>query len=67
MTTEKTYGSFANREALVAAFAEFVVEGMDLDSLVTYAVERLTDAYSEAEESSLMEEIEHFAPHLLEE
>jgi hypothetical protein len=65
--TEKTYGSYATREALIEAFAEFVVEGMDLDSLVTYATERLTEAYTESDESALMEEIENFAPHLLEE
>ena len=65
--TEKTYGSYATREELVQAFAEFVVEGMDMDSLVTYAIERLTEAYTESDESALMEEIEHFAPHLLEE
>jgi hypothetical protein len=65
--TEKTYGSYATREELVEAFAEFVVEGMDLDSLVTYAKEQLTEAYTESDESALMEEIENFAPHLLEE
>ena len=65
--SEKTYGSYATREELVEAFAEFVVEGMDLDSLVTYAKEQLTEAYTESDESALMEEIENFAPHLLEE
>ena len=65
--TEKTYGSYATREALIEAFAEFVVEGMDMDSLVTYATERLADAYSESEQSAVIEEIKNFAPHLLEE
>jgi hypothetical protein len=65
--TEKTYGSYATREELIEAFAEFVVEGMDMDSLVTYAIERLVVAYSQEDESHLIEQIEHFAPHLLEE
>ena len=65
--TEKTYGSYDSYQALIEAFAEFVVEGMDMDSLVTYAVERLTDAYAESEESAVIEEIKNFAPHLLEE
>ena len=65
--TEKIYGSFATREALVEAFAEHIVEGMDMDTLVTYAIERLVAAYSMEDESHLFEQIEHFAPHLLEE
>ena len=65
--TEKTYGSYATREELIEAFAEFVVEGMDMDSLVTYAIERLVVAYGQEDESHLIEQIEHFAPHLLEE
>ena len=65
--TEKIYGSFATREALVEAFAEHIVEGMDMDSLVAYAIERLVVAYGQEDESHLIEQIEHFAPHLLEE
>jgi hypothetical protein len=65
--TENNYGSFDTREALIEAFAEHVVEGMDMDTLVGYAIERLIVAYTEEDESDLFEQIEHFAPHLLEE
>ncbi|MFZ9503958.1 MAG: DUF7326 family protein [Cyclobacteriaceae bacterium] len=51
---------------MATALAERIVEGMDMDTLVTYAIERLTEAYSNLSPTQLMAEATEFAPDLLE-
>jgi hypothetical protein len=55
-----------NHTELATALAERIVEGMDMDTLVTYAIERLTEAYSNLSPTQLMAEATEFAPDLLE-
>jgi len=55
-----------NRETLQNLLANRVVEGMDIDTLVTYATERLTEAYDSMTDAQLQTEIEEYAPDLLE-
>jgi len=55
-----------NREELIAQFAESIVEGMDTDTLATYAIERLMDSLRTYTDEDLTAEIEDFYPKLLE-
>ena len=54
-----------NRETLQALFADRVVEAMDMGELVSYATDRLMDSYASMTDAQLQEEIEDFAPDLL--
>jgi len=55
-----------NREELIAQFAESIVEGMDMDTLANYAIERLMDSLRTYTDEDLTAEIEDFYPELLE-
>jgi len=44
--------------ALTEAYAEYIVDGMDMDDLVTFAVESLVAEYNKYTESELLSEIE---------
>ena len=44
--------------ALTEAYAEMIVDGMDMDDLVTFAVESLVAEYNKYTESELLSEIE---------
>ena len=53
---------------LACKLAEHIVEGMDIDTLVTYATECLQRAYQdEYTDEQLIIELKDYAPHLLEE
>ena len=54
-----------NRETLQALLANRIVDQMDMDSLVSYATDRLMDAYASMTDAQLQVEIEDFAPDLL--
>ena len=53
------------KEALAQALAERIVEGMDMDTLVTYAMETLFQNYSSYTEDQLRAEVSEYAPDLL--
>ena len=56
------------KDALACQLAEHIVEGMDMDTLVTYATECLQRVYQEEyTEEQLITEVKDYAPHLLEE
>jgi hypothetical protein len=44
--------------SLTEAYAEMIVDGMDMDDLVTFAVESLVAEYNKYTESELLTEIE---------
>lgn len=53
---------------LANKLAEHIVDGMDINTLVTYAVECLQRSYqSDYTDDQLIEDVKEFAPHLLEE
>jgi len=54
------------RDELSIALAIRVVDGMDMAALVTYAVSRLNESYSNLTDEALIEEARDFAPELLE-
>jgi hypothetical protein len=55
-----------NREDLIAEYAERIVEGMDVDTLVMYAIDQLMDGLRTYTDEDLAAEIEDFYPDLLE-
>jgi hypothetical protein len=55
-----------NREELIAQYAERIVEGMDTDTLVMYAIDQLMDGLRTYSDEDLNAEIEDFYPDLLE-
>lgn len=54
-----------DKEKLISDLAEHIVEGMDMDTLVTFAVEMLEQSYSDYTEDQLITEVQEWAPHLL--
>jgi hypothetical protein len=44
--------------ALTEAYAEMVIDGMDMDDLVTFAIESLVAEYNKYTETELLSEIE---------
>lgn len=55
-----------NREELIGQYAERIVEGMDTDTLVMYAIDQLMDSLRTYTDEDLAAEIEDFYPDLLE-
>jgi hypothetical protein len=44
--------------ALIEAYSEMIVDGMDIDDLVTFAIESLVAEYNKYTEAELLSEIE---------
>jgi hypothetical protein len=44
--------------ALIEAYSEYIVDGMDMDDLVTFAIESLVAEYNKYTEAELLSEIE---------
>ena len=47
--------------------ADHMVEGMDLDTLVSFAIDGLARFYSQLSDAELLATVRNHAPHLLEE
>lgn len=56
-----------DREQLIADFTEFMVESMDIETLVMVAQDMLRAKYSQLSEGELLAEVREFAPNLIEE
>ena len=50
---------------LISDYATSVVDGMDLDTLVQFAYERIVENLETMTEAEVLENIQEFAPHLL--
>ena len=46
---------------------ESVIDAMDMSTLISFARDALFDAYAKYTDNDLLEEVERFAPHLLDE
>ena len=53
------------RGEIEAEFATHMVEGMDWDTLYVFACEQLRKSYEQLSDEELRQEIEEFAPFLL--
>jgi hypothetical protein len=56
-----------NRDDAIQAFVDHIIDGMDMNTLITYAKEQLTDHFSSCPDSEVIEQLEQFAEHLVEE
>ena len=56
-----------DRDEIEESLICHVIEGMDIDTLVQFAREALYKAYANYTDNDLLEEVERFAPHLLDE
>ena len=54
-------------QELAEQLAEEMVDGMDMDTLVMYAIDNLRSYYEMLSPEELQKEVEDFYPHLLEE
>lgn len=55
-----------NREDLIGEYADRVVDGMDMDSLVVYALDKMMEDLRTYSDEDLHDEIAAFYPDLLE-
>jgi hypothetical protein len=55
------------KDELIGEYATRIVEGMDMDTLVAYAIDQLIDGLHTMSEENLRAEIADFYPDLLEE
>ena len=55
-----------NREDLISQYAERLVEGMDIETVVMYAIDQLMEGLRTYTDAELRTEIEDFYPDLLE-
>lgn len=56
-----------NRDEVLDEFVERIVDGMDLGTLMTYAIDKMRESYDEVSDEDLTKEIADFYPDLLEE
>lgn len=54
-----------NREDLISEYAALVVDGMDMEMLCMYAIEKIRDDLRTYSDEDLIEEVRDFYPHLL--
>lgn len=55
-----------NRDEVLNVFVERIVDGMDLGTLMTYAIDKIRESYDEVSDEDLTKEIADFYPDLLE-
>jgi hypothetical protein len=55
-----------NRDQLISRYAEHVIDGMDMDTLVVFATDTLRDDMRKWDFPDLLEDVRSYAPHLLE-
>jgi len=56
-----------DREQLIEAYAEHIIDGMDHKDLWAFVYEALTERLEDYTQEDLEEEVREFAPHILEE
>jgi hypothetical protein len=55
-----------NRENLIEDYAHLIVEGMDMDTLVSFAYDTLVSNLNEYNDEELITEVREYNPELLE-
>ena len=54
-----------NTKTLIADYANQLVDGMDLDALCEFAYETIVDNLEQLSENELIDRVQEYAPHLL--
>lgn len=55
-----------DKNELASQLAQEMVDGMDMDTLVTYAIDQFRSYYEMLSEEDLVAEVQEYYPHLLE-
>jgi len=55
-----------NRDSLIEDYASLIVEGMDMDTLVSFAYDTLVSNLESYDDAKLIKEVTEFYPELLE-
>jgi hypothetical protein len=55
-----------NRDSLIADYASLIVEGMDMDTLVSFAYDTLVSNLESYDDAELIKEVTEYNPELLE-
>jgi hypothetical protein len=55
-----------NRDSLIADYASLIIEGMDMDTLVSFAYDTLVGNLESYDDADLIKEIAEYNPELLE-
>jgi hypothetical protein len=55
-----------NRDSLIADYASLIVEGMDMDTLVSFAYDTLVGNLDSYDDAELIREVTEYNPELLE-
>ncbi len=55
------------RDEIEESLISHIIDGMDMSTLVSFARDALYEAYSQYSDQDLLEEVDRFAPHLLDE
>jgi hypothetical protein len=55
-----------NREQLIEDYASLIVEGMDMDTLVSFAYDTLVSNLESYDDAELIKEVTEYNPELLE-
>jgi hypothetical protein len=55
-----------NREKLIEDYASLIVEGMDMDTLVSFAYDTLVSNLESYDDAELIKEVTEYNPELLE-
>ena len=61
----KTLDEIKARDKLISDYANYTVEGMDMNTLCQFAFEIICENLEKLHEDELLENVEQFAPHLL--
>lgn len=56
-----------NRDCLLQDYAELVVDGMDMDTLVQFAMDTIMENMHEMSDERIVEEVNEYHPELLQE
>lgn len=54
-----------NRDDLISEYAALVVDGMDMETLCMYAIEKIRDDLKTYSDADLEAEVREYYPHLL--
>jgi hypothetical protein len=54
-----------NRDDLISEYAALVVDGMDMETLCMYAIEKIRDDLRTYTDEQLEDEVREYYPHLL--
>jgi hypothetical protein len=55
-----------NRDSLIADYASLIVDGMDMDTLVSFAYDTLVSNLESYDDAELIREVTEYNPELLE-